>query len=166
MFLRNGQLLLLLLLRLLFLLLFVFHKMTYGNDFLPRHFPVHFYDYVFLFFIFCSCIAVRRVYVLFIFICFNKYKICPDNQPIYTQFRETKASENKVLIYACSTQILRINTYINLLFFCMANEMGRRFRDESTADSSIGKQCLLTIIIAFFGVYFWRFGEIINQKIT
>lgn len=51
---------------------------------------------LFLFFIFFFfCIVVLRAHVLFIFICFNKYKICPDNQPIYAQFRETSEGEQK-----------------------------------------------------------------------
>lgn len=126
MFLRSGHLLLLLLLRLLFLLLCVFYKMTYGNEVLPRHFPVHFYDY---FALFSASLFSVLTYYLFLFVLINTRFVGIISRFIRNLKKvQERGRVKKVLIYACSTQISKINILIrSFSAWRMANEMGDVF---------------------------------------
>lgn len=110
MFLRSGHLLLLLLLSLLFLLIFVFYKMTYGNELLPRHSPFFFYDYCCFFIIFSALSLPVFTYYLYLFVLINTRFIRIINRFIRNLKERARGKCADLCMH--NTQILRINILI------------------------------------------------------
>lgn len=95
-----------LLLLLLRLLLFVFYKMTYGNELLPRHLPFVFLR-LFIFF------PQHRLRALTLFHFLINTKICSDKINQFIRIIFKNATAKRMLIYTQNAQILRINRLIH-----------------------------------------------------